>query len=351
MELQPIKVDSLDLTLGRLRLFPEQTIKRMAESLKSKGQLTPLVAAARPEGPVLVDGFVRRLAAIRLGLSELLVEVMELSDIQMKAQVYLRNRERGLTVLEECRLVHELNRTEGLSQVEIADLLERHKSWVCRRIGLYRALSVNLRDSGELTKLGGGSIRRLSLLPQRNQDELMAVVQRDHLSGTEAKTLFILWQKTRAPDGRRYLMEHPRQAIQVYNETVKKGCTDPRLSEGCQYLVDGLNALEKISLRLKSQLRKGIEPLTPEGKEVFLPVLQRSESASVDIFAACRQWLDAMEKRGEKEAASTGPANSRDLRPLRQDPPDGQNARTQRQHGAEGLARSERPAQAPEDHG
>ena len=301
MELQKTLLDSLDLTLGRLRLFPELAIKKMVESLTSKGQLTPLVAASRPEGLMLVDGFVRRLAAIRLGLRELMVEVLVLSDVQMKAQVYLRNRERGLSLLEECRLVHELNRTEGLSQVEIADLLEHHKSWVCRRLSLFRALSVHLRDNGELTRLGGGSIRRLALLPQRNQDELMAIVHREGLTNSEAKTLFILWLKTRTPDGRRYLKEQPREAIQVYTVAAKKGCSDPRLSEGGQYLVDGLNALETISLRLSERLRKGVETLTHQGRQVIQSTLQRSDSASTTLFDACRQWLDTMEICDEEQ--------------------------------------------------
>lgn len=174
MERRRIALDELDLTLGRLRRLPEGEVSRMVASLGSKGQLSAVVAARQGEALVLVDGFVRVLAARRLGLSELWVEVIEVTTAQMKAQVYLRNRERGLLLLEECRLVHELNRADGLGQVEIGELLERHKSWVCRRLGLYRALSPHLRDDGSLHRLGSGSIRQLALLPHRNQEEVVA---------------------------------------------------------------------------------------------------------------------------------------------------------------------------------
>ena len=40
-------------------------------------------------------------------MSSLLVEVVKLLSVQMKALLYLRNRDRGLMLLEECRLVLE----------------------------------------------------------------------------------------------------------------------------------------------------------------------------------------------------------------------------------------------------
>ena len=129
---------ALDLSLGRLRQLPEPVVRRMVESLRSKGQLTPLAVAEHEGRLMLVDGFVRHLAAVRLGLETVLVEVMQLSPVQMKAQVYLRNRERGLLLIEECRLVRELVEVDRLNQVEVGDLLERHKSWVCRRLSLSR---------------------------------------------------------------------------------------------------------------------------------------------------------------------------------------------------------------------
>ena len=296
MELRCISVESLDLTLGRLRLLPEAAVRKMSESLQSRGQLTPVVAAERPEGLILIDGFVRRMAAARLGLEELLVEVVELSDIEMKAQVYLRNRDRGLMLLEECRLVHELNRVDGLSQVEIAALLERHKSWACRRLSLYRALSPNLRNEGELQGLGSGSIRRLALLPHRNQEELLAVALRERLGPSDAGTLFKLWAKAQTPSGRQYLLEQPREAIRIYRDEAQESRTDPRVGEGGQYVINGLLALEQIGLRLVRRVGRGVEPLSNEGRAVVTPVLERSESAFSNAVEAIRSWVDLVQE-------------------------------------------------------
>ena len=85
MELHQVVLSRLDPSLSRFRLLPEGAIRRMESSLRSKGQLTPLVATSRDGALVLVDGFVRHLAAQRLGLDSVLVEVVELSPVQMKA--------------------------------------------------------------------------------------------------------------------------------------------------------------------------------------------------------------------------------------------------------------------------
>ena len=204
---------SLSLSLGRLRHVRERSVVAMMSSLRSKGQLSPLVAARHGDELVLVDGFSRQAAALRLGWKSVLVEEVELSPTQMKAQLYVRNRDRGTELVEECRLVHELTETDGLSQVQIGDLLDRHKSWVCRRLLLHRSVSPSLMEDTELGLLSPGVLRRLAQLRPRNQEEVVAVARREGLSPRETSDLIDLWQRARDPEVRRYLTDHPREAL------------------------------------------------------------------------------------------------------------------------------------------
>jgi KorB domain len=48
--------------------------------------------------------------------------------------------------LEEAWIVQSLIRDDGLSQVEVAELLGRHKSWVCRRLALLEKLYTEVRE-------------------------------------------------------------------------------------------------------------------------------------------------------------------------------------------------------------
>jgi hypothetical protein len=66
---------------------------------------------------------------------------MEADERTVKAAIYGPNRAGGRTrELEEPWIIHALVREDGMSQVEVAELLGRHKSWVCRRLALIERL-------------------------------------------------------------------------------------------------------------------------------------------------------------------------------------------------------------------
>jgi len=280
----------LDLSLGRLRQVPETAVQDKLASLKSKGQLSPLVAAEQEGVLVLIDGFVRHLAAVRLALESVLVEVVQVSPVQMKAQVYLRNRERGLQLLEECRLVLELCEVDGLNQVQIGDLLERHKSWVCRRLSLMRALSPSLLEDLSVGLLSPGSLRQLALLPARNQEELVAVSKRASLSPRDTAALVGLWRRAPDPQARQYLIDHPKDALcRARGQPAEPN--DPRLGQAGQKLLCGLTALRQASLRILRRLRDGLGDLPPEGVAVLAEARRQADRDTRSALRSARQWI------------------------------------------------------------
>lgn len=290
MELRQVRVDALDLSLVRLRQVPETAVVERMASLRSKGQLTPVVAADQEGTLVLVDGFVRHLAATRLGLETLLCEVVSLSRVQMKAQVYLRNRDRGLLLIEECRLVRELCDAEGLSQVEVSELLERHKSWVCRRYALFGALSPHLVEDLSLGLLGGGSLRRLAQLPARNQEELVTVIRRDALGPRDAAAVIDLWRKATDGEARRYVLDHPVDALR----RARGGATraeDARLGPAGRDLQLGLIALSQVSLRVQRRLREGLGEIGPEGAHVLAKAARQAEEQTTTALRAVQSFV------------------------------------------------------------
>lgn len=293
MQLRRVDPAALDLSLSRLRQLPESAIVAKQESLRSKGQLSPLVAASDEGRLVLVDGFVRHMAAVRLGLESVLVEVVRLSPVQMKAQVYLRNRERGLRLIEECRLVRELVELDRLSQVEVGDLLERHKSWVCRRLSLSRQVSARLLEDLSLGLLAEGSLRRLAQLPACNQEELWAVAQRDGLSPKDTGTLVGLWQRAPDAQARQYLLEQPADAIRQA-QSVPDAPVDPRLGTAGQEMLAGLVALQQVSLRVARRVKQGLGQLPPEGIRMLFKARERADEECRLALGHVASWLDAV---------------------------------------------------------
>jgi len=294
VDIRDLDPADLDLSLGRLRQVPESAVLAMVTSWRSKGQLSPLVAAKQGEVFVLVDGFARQAAARRLGLRSVKVEVVELSSAQMKAQVYLRNRERGLLLVEECRLVRELHDTDRLNQVQIGDLLERHKTWVCRRLSLHRELSPRLLDDLSLGLLGAGSLRRLAQLPARNQEELVAVARRDGLSSRDTSALIDLWRRTTDPEARRWLLDHPRDALRRARGQ-RDEVRDPRLTEPARQLMAALVALSVASLRLRHRLEQGLGEMPPAAIELIAVQQRRSQEQCHEALTALTEWLKTKE--------------------------------------------------------
>jgi len=289
MEHRQLDIDALDLSLGRLRRLPDGQVARMEASLQSKGQLSPVVVARDGERWVLIDGFVRTLAARRLKLHTLAVEVVRVTPAQMKAQMYLRNRERGLHLVEECRLVRELVEVDALTQVEVGDLLERHKSWVCRRLALARRISPALLGEVDLGRLTAGSISRLAQLPARNQEEVWAVAQRDEVDGSRVGLLAHLWQSAPDPDARAWVLAHPKEAIARVQGKAEES-SDPRLGPNGKAVYRGLVALRRVSLHLVRRVQQGLGALDADG----LAVLQRAHQLAVTDSAEALGRVDTL---------------------------------------------------------
>jgi len=166
---------------GRYRLHQPEADRAMARSLDRYGQLAPVVVCQREGHYELIDGF-KRLGAARglASLSHLSARVMEADDRAAKAAIYGLNRAGGRTrELEEAWIVHALVREDGLSQVEVAELLGRHKSWVCRRLALLERLGPESREELRVGLLSPTAARQLVRLPLGNQTEVLEVIRRE----------------------------------------------------------------------------------------------------------------------------------------------------------------------------
>src|SRR3989454_1591297 len=159
----------------------------MMRSLESYGQLSPIVVFLHEGRWELLDGFKRLGAARKLqSMERLVARRIEADERAAKAAIYGLNRAGGRTrEIEEAWIIHALVREDGMSQVEVAELLGRHKSWVCRRLALIERLGTKARDELRVGLLSPTAARQIVLLPQGNQAEVLDPVRREALSGAE----------------------------------------------------------------------------------------------------------------------------------------------------------------------
>lgn len=208
-----LHLDQMDLRLGPLRRPTAAAVKRMAESLCTYGQLSPAYVVSDGTRFVLVDGFTRHAAARSLGLASLVVTVGGQGLTQAKAMMYLLNRSRGFTVIEEALLIRDLVDADGLTQSEAGTLLQRHKSWVSRRLEILRALAAPIVEDLLLELLPFGSAASLARLPQQNQTDFAVVIQQQRLSPRQIAHLVDLWCKAPDPGMRQYLLDAPQEVL------------------------------------------------------------------------------------------------------------------------------------------
>jgi ParB-like chromosome segregation protein Spo0J len=248
---RPCAVTQLGEHYRRYRLPDPEGEADMACSLRRWGQLAPLVVCVRDELPEVLDGFKRVAAARCLGLSSLSVRYLDADERAAKAALYSLNctgqRPRDW---EEAWIVHALVRDDGLTQLQVAELLGRHKSWVCRRLALVEKLADEARADLRLGLLSVTAARSLVQLPAGNQPEVLATLRREQLTAAELASVVELLRAAASRPQQEYILEQPRQALAqarregVWSWDPRLSRTGNRLSRRLGQVLDGLAHLE-----------------------------------------------------------------------------------------------------------
>ncbi len=227
----PVRLDKLGDQFRRYRLRVPQAVQAMAQSLRRWGQCAPIVATLREEKAQVLDGFTRWEAAGQVrGMTTLSVRLIDVDDRHAKAAIHgLNQTGRRPHELEEAWIVRALVREDGLSQSEVAELLGRHKSWVCRRLALLEKLCADVRQDLEVGLLTPTAAREIARLPAGNQSEVVDVTRREALSGEELRGVVRLLLESVTAQQKTFVLAKPREALGHVGEPEQKGW-DPRLS-------------------------------------------------------------------------------------------------------------------------
>jgi ParB-like chromosome segregation protein Spo0J len=230
-ELRSLTLEEIDVRYGRYRLSALEAEETMAHSLRRYGQISPVVVCLRDEALVLIDGFKRLSAARGLkGFESLSARRIEVDERSAKAAMYGLNRTgRHFGELEEAWLVQALVREDGLSQVEVAVLLGRHKSWVSRRLALMEKLCAAAQEDLRLGLLSPTMARQLVRLPAGNQQEALECGRRYSLSAAELRGVVDLLIASGTREKAAFVLERPRESLRQAQAGEVRGW-DPRLS-------------------------------------------------------------------------------------------------------------------------
>lgn len=134
--------------------FDDETISALADSIKQHGILQPLLVRPYGNSYQIVAGERRWRAARMLGMSEVPVQIKELTDSEAMQLALIENLQReNLNPIEEAQGYYELTENFGMTQEEISKTVGRSRSAVAnamRLLSLPEEVRTMLED-GELS--------------------------------------------------------------------------------------------------------------------------------------------------------------------------------------------------------
>ncbi len=137
------------------RHFAEEALAELAASIAARGVIQPVIVTPHGSGRYrLVAGERRWRAAQRAQLHEIPAIIRDLSEREVTALALIENLQReDLNPIEEARAYHRLAEEEGLTQAEIAKLVDKSRSHVAnlQRLLSLPPLVIELVEEGRLS--------------------------------------------------------------------------------------------------------------------------------------------------------------------------------------------------------
>ena len=251
-----LAINQLDERLQRYRLAQPKLEQQMLKSLRDYGQLSPVVVCQLDGQTVLVDGFKRLRAARTLkGHEQIVGRYLEADEQGAKAAIFNLNRVTGRPVeLEEAWIIYALVIDDGLQQIEVAQMLGRHKSWVNRRLALIERLCNEARESLRLGLMTPTQARHLTRLPRGNQNEAMRSAAHAALTSRELSDMVDLLLASSTQQQAQFVLEQPRKAI-AQSQDHHIHHWDPRLSAAGNKIAKRLGFLLDSLSKMNTWLR------------------------------------------------------------------------------------------------
>lgn len=176
--------------------FDESKLQELADSIKEKGVLEPLIVRRIGQGYELIVGERRWRAAQRAGLKEVPVLVKEAEGREALEISLIENLQReNLNPIEESEAFRRLTEEFGISQAELATRIGKDRTTITNALRLLK-LPLEVRNQLLENRITSGHARAiLSLETKEKQKELCTLIIQKGLSVREAEALAKRWSK------------------------------------------------------------------------------------------------------------------------------------------------------------
>ena len=169
------------------RIFREEALTELADSIRQHGILQPLSVRRTPAGYELIAGERRLRAGVLAGLSEIPCIVMTMDDKESGMAALVENLQRQeLDYIEQARGISRVMEQWSMSQEQAAQLLGKSQSAIANKLRLLRhsnAVLQRLRETG-LTERHARALLKL----ETESDKLKTIETIHRLGMSVART-------------------------------------------------------------------------------------------------------------------------------------------------------------------
>ncbi|MEW6375349.1 MAG: ParB/RepB/Spo0J family partition protein [Thermodesulfobacteriota bacterium] len=176
--------------------FDESKLQELAESIKEKGILEPLIVRRMDQGYELIVGERRWRAAQKAGLKEIPVLVKDAKGREALEISLIENLQRDdLNPIEESEAFKRLIEEFNLSQEELAKRIGKDRTTITNALRLLK-LPLEVKNQLLQNRITSGHARAILILETKErQKELCALIIKKGLSVREAETLAKRWSE------------------------------------------------------------------------------------------------------------------------------------------------------------
>ncbi|HSR10976.1 MAG TPA: ParB/RepB/Spo0J family partition protein [Thermodesulfobacteriota bacterium] len=198
--------------------FPEEKIRELAESVREKGILQPLVVRRNGDKYELIAGERRWRAAQRAGIKEVPILVKDVSEGEMLELSLIENIQReDLNPIEEAEAYKRLSDHFHLTQEEISQKVGKDRTTVANALRLLK-LSPEVRQClAEGTVTAGHARAFLGVDGPETQRDLLKRLLRDGLSVRQTEAL-----ARRLREGKSAAARKPDEDLKIVAEDLQR---------------------------------------------------------------------------------------------------------------------------------
>jgi len=285
-----LEFHQLDLRYESLRSREPDRERHLLASLSERGQQVPIVVVGIGESPTytVIDGYKRVRALRRLGTDIVVATRWDLGESDALILDRLLRATGRDSVLEEGWLLCELHQRFGLSAQELARRFDRGESWVSRRLGLVRALPLEVQEQVRRGRIvPHAAMKYLLPLARANAEDCVRLVAalRRRVSTRQMGRLYVAWLGADIATRERLLAD-PELYLRVEEESSREA---PTPSEA---LIADLKVLGSVARRAERRLREGAGRGLPASRRRLAARLVSGARADFEVL------LDAFREEG-----------------------------------------------------